>query len=288
MKRQIASLKNVLDKLYKKYNHRRLIKPDPLQFVYQYSSREDMEIAGFLAACLAYGRIQQIQRNLIYLFELMGKSPFQFILSFNKEKRKNLKSFKHRFTTGSDISDLLELLQGILWEFGSIQEFFVQGYNSSDKNIIPALSKFADSLLDIHASSRNGYVSRGLKFLLASPSRGSACKRLNLFMRWMVRSDDVDTGLWEVIDKAKLIVPVDVHMGRLCRILGLYDQKTISLKSAEKITYSFAGIEPADPVKYDFALSRIGIIEKCTGRIIDKCKSCELFCYCLQKNPSDL
>ena len=288
MKRQIASLKNVLDKLYKKYNHRRLIKPDPLQFVYQYSSRDDMEIAGFLAACLAYGRVQQIQRNLIYLFGFMGKSPFQFILSFNKEKRKNLKSFKHRFTTGSDISDLLELLQGILWEFGSIQEFFVQGYNSSDKNIIPALSKFADSLLDIHASSRNGYVSRGLKFLLARPSRGSACKRLNLFMRWMVRSDDVDTGLWEMIDKAKLIVPVDVHMGRLCRILGLYDQKTISLKSAEKITSSFAGIEPVDPVKYDFALSRIGIIEKCTGGIRDKCKSCELFCYCLQKNQPDL
>lgn len=288
MKRQIASLKNVLDKLYAKYNHRRLIKPDPLQFVYQYSSREDMEIAGFLAASLAYGRVQQIQRNLIYLFGLMGKSPFQFVLSFNKEKRKNLKSFKHRFTTGSNISDLLELLQGILWEFGSIKEFFVQGYNSSDKNIIPALSKFSDSLLDIHASYRNGYVNRGLKYLLASPSRGSACKRLNLFMRWMVRSDEVDTGLWKVIDKAKLIVPVDVHMGRLCRILGFYDQKTISLKSAEKITYSFTEIEPADPVKYDFALSRIGIIENCTGRIRDKCKSCELFCYCLQKSQFDL
>lgn len=288
MKRQIASLKNVLDKLYAKYNHRRLIKPDPLQFVYQYSSREDMEIAGFLAASLAYGRVQQIQRNLIYLFGLMGKSPFQFVLSFNKEKRKNLKSFKHRFTTGSDISDLLELLQGILWEFGSIKEFFVQGYNSSDKNIIPALSKFSDSLLDIHALYRNGYVNRGLKYLLASPSRGSACKRLNLFMRWMVRSDEVDTGLWKVIDKAKLIVPVDVHMGRLCRILGFYDQKTISLKSAEKITYSFAEIEPTDPVKYDFALSRIGIIENCTGRIRDKCKSCELFCYCLQKSQFDL
>lgn len=283
MNKRIAPIKEILEKLYARYNHRRLIKPDPLQFVYQYSNRLDMEIAGFLAADLAYGRVQQIQKNLSDLLGRVGDSPFQFVHSFDKDKRRKLENFKHRFTTGSDISDLLELLQGMLSEFGSIEKFFIQGYSSSDKNIIPALSKFCDSLLDMYASRHSGDVSHSLKYLLASPSRGSACKRLNLFLRWMAREDDVDTGLWKSIDKAKLIVPVDVHMNRLCRILGFYDGKTISLKSAEEMTDSFAEIEPEDPVKYDFALSRIGILENCTGRINDNCEDCELFDYCLQK-----
>jgi uncharacterized protein (TIGR02757 family) len=123
-------------------------------------------------------------------------------------------------------------------------------------------------------------VSRGFQFLLASPANGSVCKRLNMFLRWMVRSDDVDPGLWKSIDKTKLIVPVDVHMARLCKILGLYKRKTVTLKAAIEITESFRKIEPADPVKYDFALSRIGIIENCTGKKRLECKNCELFEFC--------
>jgi uncharacterized protein (TIGR02757 family) len=124
-------------------------------------------------------------------------------------------------------------------------------------------------------------VSRGFQFLLASPANGSVCKRLNMFLRWMVRRDDVDPGLWKSIDKSKLIVPVDVHMARLCKILGLYKRKTITLKAAVEITESFKLIEPADPVKYDFALSRIGIIENCTGKIRPSCKICHLHELCL-------
>ena len=283
MRKRVAHIKDIMEKLYSRYNHRRLIKPDPLQFIYQYSNRADMEIVGFLGACLAYGRVQQIQKSLSCLLGYMGDSPFQFVHNFDTDKRKKLGNFKHRFTLGSDISDLLGLLQNVLWEFGSIEKYFIQGYDPSDKNIIHALSKFCDSLLDIYTSRHKGHASRGLKYLLASPSGGSACKRLNLFLRWMVRDDDVDTGLWKSVDKAKLIVPIDVHMGRLCRILGFFDQKTISLKVAEKITDCFAEIEPADPVKYDFALSRIGILKNCTGKVRDICEDCELFDYCLRK-----
>jgi uncharacterized protein (TIGR02757 family) len=124
---------------------------------------------------------------------------------------------------------------------------------------------------------------KGLVFLLAGPGRGGAAKRLNLFLRWMVRSDDVDTGLWRSIDKSKLIVPVDVHMGRLCRILGFHNHKNVSLRTALEITGHFAAIAPADPVKYDFALSRIGILENCTGRCRDDCNACELLPWCLKK-----
>lgn len=293
MSERIAQIKDMLERLYAKYNYKRFIPPDPLQFVYQYTNRSDMEIAGFLSAVLAYGRVRQIEKSLTNLLGRLGNSPFEFVLNFGKDQRGQLQDFKHRFTTGDDISDLLGLLQIVLSRFGSIEEFFVQGYNSSDKNTIGALSKFCDSLLDMYAAEHDGQTSRGLKYLLASPVRGSACKRLNLFLRWMVRNDDVDTGLWKgtpnaikgvwepkSIDKAKLIVPVDVHIARLSRILGFYNRKTVSLATAVKITGGFAKIEPADPVKYDFALSRIGILGGCTGQVGEQCMACELSEFC--------
>jgi uncharacterized protein (TIGR02757 family) len=243
-----------------------------------------MEVTAFLASALAYGRVQQIEKSLKNLLGRMGDSPYEFVVSFDKSKRRNLKNFKHRFTTGDDISDLLMLFRTIISRHGSIEQYFAHGYNPDDSNIIPALSQFCNSLLDLHAASHKGQTSSGLKYLLVSPVGGSACKRLNLFLRWMVRDDDVDAGLWKSIDKAKLIVPVDVHMSRLCKILGLYDRKTASLSAAKEITESFAGIEPDDPVKYDFALSRIGIVEDCSGRLRKGCELCELFGFCCRRS----
>jgi uncharacterized protein (TIGR02757 family) len=242
-----------------------------------------MEVAALLAANLAYGRVEQIQKSLTNLFERMGESPYAFVVGFGKAKRKKLSGFKHRFTTAQDISDLLMLLKKVLDRYDSIEEFFIQGYNLGDINIVPALSKFCNSLLDMYAAEHNGNTSRGLKYLLVNPAKGSACKRLNLFLRWMVRNDDVDTGLWKSIDKTKLIVPVDVHMGRLCKILGIYNRKAVSLPTAIKITEGFAKIEPADPVKYDFALSRVGIVENCNGQYRDDCEFCELFKFCRKR-----
>ncbi len=279
----LVIIKDVLEKLYSKYNHRDLIKPDPLQFVYRYDNPSDMEVAAFLAADLAYGRVEQIQKSLTNLFERMGESPYAFIKDFGKAEQKSLKGFKHRFTTDRDISELLMLLKKVLNQYVGIEEFFIQGYSPRDINIVPALSKFCNSLLDMYAAEHNGNISRRLKYLLVNPAKGSACKRLNLFLRWMVRDDDVDTGLWKAIDKAQLIVPVDVHMGRLCRILGLYNRKVVSLTTAIKITEGFAEIEPGDPVKYDFALSRIGIVENCNGQYRDACELCELSSFCCQR-----
>ena len=271
---------DILEILYARYSHRELIKPDPLQFLYQYSSPADMEIVGFLGACLAYGRVQQIEKSLTDLLGRMGDSPSEFVRDFDNRKRKKLKHFRHRFTTGDNISDLLMLLKKVLNQYGSIERFFVRGYNSSDKNIIFALSKFCDSLLEMFAKAHDGCVPRGLSYLLPRPAMGSACKRLNLFLRWMVRNDSVDTGLWKSVDKAKLIVPVDVHMARLSRILGFCNEKVASLRTALKITERFAEIEPADPVKYDFALSRIGILQNCNGNYRPQCEDCELFRLC--------
>ena len=283
MSKRTAQIRDVLEKLYKRYNRRELISPDPLQFLYRYSDPADIEITAFLASALAYGRVQQIEKSLNNLLGRMGDSPSEFVINFDKDKRQTLKDFKHRFTAGDDISDLLTLLRTIINRCGSIEQYFALGYNPGDRNIIPALSKFCNSLLDIHAAGHKGQPTRGLKYLLVSPAVGSACKRLNLFLRWMVRDDDVDTGLWKSIEKAKLIVPVDVHMSRLCKILGLYDRRTISLSTAAEITDSFAEIEPADPVKYDFALSRIGILKNCNGRLRKGCELCELFGFCSRR-----
>ena len=281
--KRLVIIKDVLEKLYRKYNHRDLIKPDPLQFVYRYDNPSDMEVAAFLAADLAYGRVEQIQKSLTNLFERMGKSPHAFVKGFGKAERKKLSGFKHRFTTDQDISDLLMLLHKVLNQYGSIEKFFIQGFNRGDINIVPALSKFCNSLLEMYSAENNGKTSRGIKYLLASPAKGSACKRLNLFLRWMVRDDSVDTGLWKLIDKTRLVVPIDVHMGRLCKILGFYNQKAVSLKTAVQITQGFAEIDPADPVKYDFALSRIGIVENCNGSLNAKCEGCELFGFCISR-----
>jgi uncharacterized protein (TIGR02757 family) len=252
-------LKDVLDKLYVKYNHRELIPPDPLQFACRYSARGDMEIAALLASVLAYGRVEQIGKTLSNLFGRMGKSPYEFVLNFSETDRQKLLGLKHRFTTGGDICDLLELLKYAFEQHGSIEKHFLSGYNKAEKNIIPVLSNFCESLLKTYAARHRTAPGRGLKYLLAGPASGGAAKRLNLFLRWMVRDDEVDLGLWKSIDKAKLIVPMDVHMFRVSGMLKLHHRKNISLKVAVEVTDRFGRIEPDDPVKYDFALCRIGM-----------------------------
>jgi len=283
-------LRALFEGLYKKYNRRELIRPDPLQFIYRYTNPADMEIVGLLSACLAYGRVEQIQNDLNNLLGKMGSSPHKFVLNFTNKNRVSFEGFKHRFNTGDDISDLLTLLKGVLVEYGSIEKYFLLGFNPAHENTIFALMRFCDSLLDKYRSMWHGLparentarmaVPRGLTFLLAGPGLGGAAKRLNLFLRWMVRSDDVDAGLWRSVDKSKLIVPVDVHIARLCRILGFHSHKNVSLKTAIDITRNFARISPDDPVKYDFALSRIGILEDCTGKRRERCDVCELLPWC--------
>jgi uncharacterized protein (TIGR02757 family) len=281
--KRIEQFRQALERLYAKYNRAEFIPPDPLQFLYKYSDSGDREIAGFLSAALAYGRVEQIERSLTNLFSRMGESPYAFVRNFSEAGRERLNGFKHRFTTGQDIVDLLELLREVLDEKGTIENHFLHGYSEKDHNIILALSVFCDSLLDRYVKRSRAGVRKGVQYLLPRPAAGSACKRLNLFLRWMVRNDGVDPGLWKSIDRAKLIVPVDVHIGRLCRLLGLYGGKTVSLATAVEITQGFAEIEPADPVKYDFALSRIGILDGCNGSYRPGCENCELFGFCCGK-----
>ena len=176
------NLKALFEGLYAKYNRKELIRPDPLQFVYRYTNPADMEIVGLLSACLAYGRVEQIQNDLNDLLGRMGNSPHKFVLNFTNKNRVLFEGFKHRFNTGDDISDLLALLKGVLAEYGSIEKYFLLGYDTAQENTIFALMRFCDSLLGKYRMTHQGRKSKGLAFLLAGPGLGGAAKRLNLFL----------------------------------------------------------------------------------------------------------
>ncbi len=272
-------IKEILEAIYSKYNRRSYIGSDPLIFAYDYQDSRDVEIAAFVASTLSYGRVAQIQASLKKLFAIMGQSPYDFVVSFDKRSAKKLSSFKHRFNTGQDMAELFSLLKYCIEKSGSLENHFSKFYSDTDENVIPALSGFCRDLLT-HQSNQDKEPTRGLKYLLANPAGKSPCKRLNMFLRWAIRDDDVDLGIWKSIPASKLIVPLDTHMIRLCKILGMHNSKTASLSTAVTVSGEFAKISPDDPVKYDFAICRIGIVEGCSGVYGKNCGSCELSLLC--------
>lgn len=244
--------KKQLDSLYRKYNRKEFVHPDPLSFLYNYPSLRDREIVGFIASALAYGRVKQILKSVSAVLDRMGNSPYPFLQgSSPKTIRRELKGFVHRFSTGDELAALLIVLKRIIEQNGSLQQDFYSCMIPSDKTILPALDRFC---IRFHENAPSA-----LGHLLPLPSRGSACKRLNLFLRWMVRKDEVDPGGWDEIQPAKLIVPLDVHMHRMGGRFGFTKRKQADMKTALEVTQGFRNIEPVDPVRYDFALTRLGI-----------------------------
>lgn len=238
------------NRLYKRFNKRALVSPDPLQFVYGYPALPDREIAALLCACLAYGNVKQIIKNLNFLFAAMPNGPYHFITRQDcKDWQKALAGFKYRFTTLEELCGLLGNIKKLIQQFGSLENCFLQGYHRQDETLLPALYAFAKRLRE----------PAELTSLVPNPDKKSPLKRLNLFLRWMVRQDEVDPGGWTHISPAQLIVPLDVHMHRLGLLLGLTRRHSADMNTALEITRSLARFSPQDPVKYDFCLTRFGI-----------------------------
>jgi uncharacterized protein (TIGR02757 family) len=240
-----------LDELYRRYHRREFMHPDPVEFLHAYSDLRDREIVGLIASSLAYGRLAQISKSVSIVLEKMP-SPSDFL------KRSSVRSlcrafsdFRHRFTTGEELAALLQAVKRIVERYGSIEGCFNAGFSAGDDTVIPALSSFVSECARRGAGKRSS--------LLASPTGGSACKRLNLYLRWMVRRDEVDPGGWGSVPSSKLIVPLDTHMFRICRALGFTRRSHADLRSAIEVTEAFREISPGDPVKYDFTLTRFGI-----------------------------
>ena len=244
-------LAETLEELYESYNDRKYVHPDPLEFLYDYDNLKDRELVGIIASLLAYGRVSQILKSVQKVLDIIGE-PYNFIVnSKDYEIKSCFKNFKHRFTTEDDISNLLIALKRVLLEYGTLSNCFSSFYKEDDKSVLPALNGFIKILGEKIDYRYNSLISR--------PFGNSAYKRFNLFLRWMVRKDNVDPGGWDNIPKSKLIVPLDTHMYRICSNLNFTDKKNVSLSTAIEITNCFKEISPNDPVKYDFALTRLGM-----------------------------
>ena len=220
--------------------------------MYLYDDICEREIVGFVAACLAYGRVVQIKKSVSAVLKKMGPSPRKFILNSSaKDLSYVFKGFIHRFAKEDHLVGLLFGIKRILAEYGSLEEGFTSKIKKNDDTVFSALNLFSGELL--------AFAHKNPGHLVPLPEKGSAGKRLHLFLRWMVRCDAVDPGGWQGVSPEKLIVPVDVHMHNICRQMGFTCHKQANLKTALEITRCFRDISPEDPVKYDFVLTRFGI-----------------------------
>lgn len=273
------NLKSYLDNLYKTY-HIDYLSTDPLCMVRRFKNSEDQEIAGLIASSLAYGQVKQILKAIEAVLKIMDYKPYNFILSFDPvREEKTLSAFRHRFTTGDDVLCLFYIIKKMIEKEGSIESFYAKGYKEEDRNVRPSLESFAKRALSIDYPNKG--ISNGVNYLLPSPEKGSPCKRLNLYLRWMVRSDGLDLGIWKIMPPSKLIMPLDTHIARLSYYIGLTARKSYDWKMAEEITESLKVLDPSDPLKYDFSLCRLGILEKCKKGETNNCILCPIEDICL-------
>jgi uncharacterized protein (TIGR02757 family) len=265
-------LKSRLDALVETFDVT-TIAPDPLQLVLRYSDPLDQEVAGLMAAAFAYGRADIIVANIGAMLAKMRPSPYLYLVAFEKaEAARRFAGFVHRFHKTPDLVAFLGCLARVIETHGSLGALFEKCYDPGDADIGPSLARFVETI-------RGEGVMRmaSLRYLLTSPVDGSACKRMNLFLRWMVRRTSPDLGLWTFADPAKLVMPVDTHIHRIATFLGLNDRKSADWKAARALTDRLAGFDRADPVRYDFALCRLGILDLCSRkRRLENCQVCML------------
>jgi uncharacterized protein (TIGR02757 family) len=272
-----------LERIYRSFDHVDSA-TDPIQLVRRYRAPEDREIVGFCAAALAFGRVASVLQSIQALLDVMGSHPAAFARDFVSARHaERLTPLVHRWIRGRDIVALLLILQRMLRESGSIESFFVAGDRVEADDVGPALESFSTRALQ--TDLREAYGPRaqkryGVGFFFPRPSAGSACKRLNLFLRWMVRKDEIDLGVWHRVSPGRLIVPLDTHIIRLGRCLRLTRHVSPGWKMAAEITAALRAIDPIDPVRYDFALCHVGMMGACGFSQPQKDTQCPLRGVC--------
>ena len=264
-----TDLKGTLDRLYAQFNYPDSA-TDPIQIVRRFERPDDREVVGFCAAALAFGRVTSVIQSIERVVAVMGSHPADFVRRFDpKRDRAPFEDFVHRWTRGADVVALLWLLRQMYDRSGSVEAFFVEGYDRGQEDVGHAIDSFSTRALDLDLRSvysRSGLArgrTRGVGFFFPRPSGGSACKRLNLFLRWMVRHDALDLGVWSKVSSASLVVPLDTHVIRVGRCLRLTRRTSPGWPMARDITASLRAIDPVDPVRYDFALCHLGMMSAC-------------------------
>lgn len=254
----MQGLKDFLDEKVEKYNQPGFITLDPISIPHRFSKKEDIEISGFFAAILAWGQRKTIINKCIELFHLMDNAPHDFLLNHQETDLKPFLKFKHRTFNDVDTLYFIHFLAEFYRNYDSLEEVFILGQNNqldAMELILVRFHQFFFSLPDSPGRTKKH---------IATPARKAACKRINMYLRWMVRSDDkgVDFGLWKKISPSQLICPCDLHVDRVGRKLGLITRKQTDWLTAVELTQKLREFDPEDPVKYDFALFGLGIEEK--------------------------
>ena len=254
-----------LDDLYQEYN-RGDSATDPVHLVRSFSNASDREVAGFCAGALAFGRVASVINSIETLLAIMGPRPAEFVRAFDPaQPHPELRAMVHRWTRGEDLAALLWILRQMLEQSGSIERFFADGLRDEDEDVGSALESFSGRALRLDIRRAYGRRPRrpGVCYFFPRPSRGSACKRLNLFLRWMVRHDAIDPGGWRAVPPAKLVVPLDTHVIRLGQCLRLTRYTSPGWRMAADITASLRRLDPHDPVRFDFSLCHLGMRNAC-------------------------
>jgi uncharacterized protein (TIGR02757 family) len=261
-----GELKRRLEELYLHYDHR-FVDPDPLQFVRLQEGREDREVVGLLAACLAFGNVKAIKGSIARVLEALGPDPSRAVRDLPPgELVRRLGGFRHRWISARDVACLLHFTGQMVRSHGSVEAFFAEGHSAEATDVGPALASFsARSLALDHGGLYRGRrlpSAAGVRFFLPNPEQGSACKRLNLYLRWMVRRDSVDLGLWSAVKPSALVIPLDVHIYNVARRVRLTSYRSPGWAMARDLTARLRRFDPDDPVKYDFAFHRMGLFKK--------------------------
>ncbi|MBP1605236.1 MAG: hypothetical protein H6Q08_610 [Acidobacteria bacterium] len=278
----ITTLKPALDRLYLEYELGRPV-DDPVQFISRYEDSGDREIVGFLAAGLAFGRVASVMQSVERVLAVMGRSPATFVREFDPRRdARAMDGLVHRWTRGADFVALMIVLRHVLRDAGSLEQFFAQGLATHAADVTEALESFAvrAGRMDVRSAYGGPDVRQGVRYFFPKPSSGSACKRLNLFLRWMVRRDAIDPGGWSAVRPSQLVIPLDTHVIRVGRCLGLTRYASPGWRMAADITASLRRIDPDDPVKYDFALCHLGMSGACRFNQPRRVSSCPLDGVC--------
>ena len=250
----VLELKSFLDDKVLQYNNPDFIESDPVQIPHLFTLKEDREIAGFLAATIAWGNRKMIINNAKKMVTLMGSSPYDFVMNHNKNQLEPLATFVHRTFNGGDFTTFITALKHIYTHHGGLEGVFTSHQNTD--SLQPAINQFKKVFFEVEHQNRT-------QKHISDPLAGSAAKRINMYLRWMIRNDNagVDLGLWKNISPALLSCPLDVHSGNVARKLGLLTRKQNDAKALAELDIKLRSLDKADPVKYDFALFGLGVFE---------------------------
>lgn len=251
-------IREFLDKKVDEYNQPFFIKDDPISIPHLFTKKQDIEIAGFMAAIFAWGNRTTIIQKSMELMQLMEMRPYDFCLGHSAKELKRLIEFKHRTFNATDLLYFIEFFKSHFSKHNSLETAFTEWMNDADETTEIALKGFCNYFFSLE------HVPPRTRKHIASPEKNSTCKRLNMFLRWMVRKDNkgVDFGIWNNISPSQLICPIDIHVGRVVKRLNLIRRKQIDWQAALELTDYLRTLDKNDPVKYDFALFNLGIIEK--------------------------